>query len=177
MLHVGPTPVTFQASKAIICRLPFFRAALQGEFREAIDKIVTLPEDDPVLVASLLEFLYIGSYTYIADTAKDSTEGLFHVALHALAGKYGCEELQALESSNVAHVLDGLDGLQVVRIVREMFDRGWVAKEWSVREEFAAVKQSIRRIIRQQYAAGGEELEIVWAGCPGLAADLMRLMV
>lgn len=177
VLHVGPTPVTFQASEAILCRLPFFRAALRGEFREATDKIVALPDDDPVLVASLLEFLYLGSYTYIADTAKDSTEASFHVALHAMAGKYGCEELQALESRNVADVLHGLDRLEVVRVVKEMYEGGWVAKEWSVKKEFVAVKVRIPRIIGQLYVGGGEELDILWAECPGLAADLMRLMV
>lgn len=177
VLQVGSTPVTFQASEDILCRLPFFRAALQGGFREATDKIVSMPDDEPALVASLLEFLYLGSYTYISNSAKDKDEASFHVSLHAIAGKYGCPALEEVERRSIGYVLDGLKGLDVIKVVKEMYERGWVAKDWSILKEFAAVKERIPGIISELYAAGGEELDSLWADCPGLAADLMRLMV
>lgn len=180
-LQVGPTPVTFHAYEDIVCRLPFFRAALRGGFREAADKIVKMPDDEPDIVASLLEFLCVGSYTYTFDGAatdipvRDITEASFHVRLHALARKYDCEALEALERRSLAYVLDGLDGLDVVRVVREIHETGWVAKDWDESEEMEAVKKRIPGIMRGLYEEFEEQLDGMWAECPGLAADLLRL--
>lgn len=177
VLQVGSTPVTFHVAADILCRLPFFRAALQDGVRDATDTILTMPDDDPALVAALLEFLYLGSYTYVADHAMDRAEASFHVRLHALAGKYACPGLEAVERQSVGHVLDGLHGLDVIMVVKEMYEKGWLAKDWSEMMEFAAVKERIPGLVAELYEAGGEELEGVWAECPGLAADLMRLMI
>lgn len=182
-LQVGPTPVTFHAYEDIICGLPFFRAALQGGFREAADTIVKMPEDEPDTVAALLEFLYVGSYTYTFDgaattdvPAKDINQASFHVRLHALACKYDCMGLRALERRSIAYVLDGLEGMDVVRVVKEMYQVGWVVKEWDGSEEMAAVKKRIPGIMRTLYGTSEAELDAVWAECPGLAADLLKLM-
>lgn len=183
LLQVGSTPVTFRAYEDIICRLPFFRAALQGGFREATDKIVKMPDDEPDVVASLLEFLYVGSYTYTFDSEattdappRDIDEASFHVRLHALARKYDCEALEALERRSVAYVLDGLEGMEVVKVLKEMYDSGWVVRDWDGSEELAAVKKRIPGIMRELYGTCEEELEGVWAECTGLAVELLRLM-
>lgn len=183
VLQVGSTPVTFYAYEDIICRLSFFRAALQGGFCEAADKIVKMPEDEPDTVASLLEFLYVGSYTYTFDgadatavPAKDINEASFHVRLHALASKYDCKALAALERRSIAYVMEGLEGMDVVRVVKEMYESGWVVRDWDGSEVMAAVKKRIPGIMRQLYGTSQEELDVMWAGCPGLAADLLRLM-
>lgn len=185
ILQVGPTPVKFHAYEAIICRLPFFQAALHGGFREATDKVIALPEDDPDTVASLLEFLYLGTYAYTfacdADPptdvpAKDMVEASFHVRLHALASKYDCTELVALERRSVAYVLEGLDGMQVVMVVKEMYESGWGVRDWD-EELMGPVKRRIAGIMKELYAACEEELEAVWAVCPGLAQELLRLVV
>lgn len=182
-LHVGSTPVTFHAYEDIICRLPFFRAALHGGFREATDKSISMPDDAPDIVASLLEFLYIGSYTYTFDGAattdapvKDMAEALFHVRLHALACKYDCEALAVVQRRSIGYVLDGLDGMDVVNVLREMYDTGLVVRDWDGSEEMAAVTNRVPGILRELYGACEEELECVWAECPGLAADLLRLL-
>lgn len=88
-----------------------------------------MPDDDPDTVASLLEFLYLGTYayTYTADASsttdvpeKDIAEASFHMRLHELANKYECAELAALERQSVADVLEGLDGMQVVMVLKQM---------------------------------------------------------
>lgn len=183
LLHVGSTPVTFHANQDIICRLPFFRAALQGGFREATDKIINMPDDEPDTVASLLEFLYVGSYTYAFDgeastevPAKDMAAASFHVRLHAVASKYDCEALVAIQRRSIAYVLDGLDGMEVVSVLREMYDSGFVMRDWDGTEEMAALKTRIPGILQELYAACEEELHGVWAECPGLAVDLLKLL-
>lgn len=181
LLQVGPTPVTFHAYEAIICRLPFFQAALHGGFREATDKVIVLPDDDVDTVASLLEFLYLGTYayTYAADAparAKDLAEASFHVRLHALASKYDCAELVELQRRSVACVLEGLDGMHVMLVVKEMYESGWGVREWD-QEMMAPVKRRIPAIVKTLYESCEDELEAVWATCPGLAQELLRLVV
>lgn len=38
-LTAGPDAKEIKASQGILCQLPFFRAALEGEFREATTKL------------------------------------------------------------------------------------------------------------------------------------------
>lgn len=142
-----------------------------------------MPDDEPDIVASLLEFLYVGSYTYTFDgatitdvPAKDISEASFHVRLHALACKYDCEALRALERRSIAYVLDGLEGMDVVRVVQELYESGLVVKDWDKGEEMAPLKKRIPGILRKLYGTCEEELNGVWAECPMLAADLLRLM-
>lgn len=179
LLHVGPTPVTFHVYEAIICRLPFFQAAIQSGFREATDNVIAMPEDDPDTVASLLEFLYLGTYAYTyacESPAKDIAEASFHVRLHALARKYDCAELVALERRSVACVLERLDGMQLVMVVKEMHESGWGVREWD-EEVMGPLKKRISRVMRRLYETCEEELEDVLVGCPRLAQDLLRLVV
>lgn len=113
----------------------------------------------------------------MSDNTKDKDEASFHIRLYAMAGKYDCTALESVERRSVVYVLAGLKGMDLMKVVKEMYERGLGAKDWSVLEEFLAVKKRIPGIISELYAAGGEEIEGLWAECPGLAADLMRLMI
>lgn len=144
-----------------------------------------MPDDDPDTVASLLEFLYLGTYayTYTADAssttdvpAKDIAEASFHVRLHELANKYECAELAAMERQSVAYVLEGLDGMQVVMVVKQMYESGWGVRDWD-EELLGAVKCRIPGIMRSLYGTCEKELETVWGECPELAQELLRLVV
>lgn len=165
-----------------ICRLPFFHAALHGGFREATDKVIAMPDDDPDTIASLLEFLYLGTYAYTfpADAtdvpAKDIAKASFHVRLHALASKYDCAELAALQRRSVAYVLEGLDGMDVVMVVKEMYESGWAVRDWD-EELMGAVRHRMPGIMRALYGTCEEELEGVGGACPALAQELLRLVV
>lgn len=68
--------------------MPCFEAALQGEFREASEQKIKMPEDEPHIVYTLIEFLNRGRYTYayslVDKTDSDAPagaleEGSFHV--------------------------------------------------------------------------------------------------
>ncbi|KAG5804747.1 hypothetical protein H9Q74_004426 [Fusarium xylarioides] len=54
----------YRVHKAIICpRSNFFEAACSGEFKEAQTGEIDLPDDDPVAVRMMIEYLYHDTYT------------------------------------------------------------------------------------------------------------------
>ena len=100
--------------ESILCELDFFKAALQGGFKEASTKVIKMPEDDPVLMASFVEFLYRGSYREpVPSEQKDDgaplkelfTKKLYHARVLALAEKYTFQDLcnKAASSVRVLH--------------------------------------------------------------------------
>lgn len=52
------------AHKATLCQWPYFRVALLGDFKEAEDQCIELPEDYPETVQAFLEFIYSGNYVF-----------------------------------------------------------------------------------------------------------------
>lgn len=61
---VGPARESWAIQKALLTRHSlFFHRALLGVFREAYDKIVILPDDDPDAFGRFVPWLYTGSYT------------------------------------------------------------------------------------------------------------------
>lgn len=132
-LAAGPEAREIHASHGILCQLPFFRAALEGKFREATEKKIRMPDDELQSVAALVEFLYTGHYTYSSHntetepgiSAGDVTEGAFHVFVHATANKYGCQQLVDASLASFLHVLSQLKGIDVVRLWVIAYDQGW----------------------------------------------------
>ncbi|KAI9676800.1 MAG: hypothetical protein M1829_002895 [Trizodia sp. TS-e1964] len=56
---VGPTEDSFAVHKAPVCEVsPFFRAALDGNFRESKEGIIKLPDEDPKIFGCFLHWLY-----------------------------------------------------------------------------------------------------------------------
>ncbi|CVL07633.1 uncharacterized protein FMAN_14510 [Fusarium mangiferae] len=69
----------YHVHKAIICpRSPFFKAACDGKFKEAQTGTIDLPDDDPIAVRMMIEYLYHATYmppdgtTIIRDDAIDA---------------------------------------------------------------------------------------------------------
>ncbi len=70
-VKVGPER-TFTIHRGILCRsAAYFRAALEGEFKEAIDQALRLPEDDPDMFSHFELWLYTGSILESHESAKD----------------------------------------------------------------------------------------------------------
>ncbi len=57
-VRVGPHAETFSVHKAILRKSEYFRKALDGEFREAGDQAVDLPEEDPDIFSFVVAYLY-----------------------------------------------------------------------------------------------------------------------
>lgn len=103
------------AHESILCQLPFFRKALQGNPKGASAKIVRMPEDDPEIVGALVEYLYKGDYNSSDSRAailKAKSTSLksesnvqrtpleakvwrkwFHARVYVLGEKYGYRDL------------------------------------------------------------------------------------
>ncbi|KAK5726546.1 hypothetical protein LTR17_012669 [Elasticomyces elasticus] len=85
--------------KIIVCsQSPFFAKACDGEFEEAQQGVITLREDDPLVVAAMFSFMY--TCDYLDDPEPDSKEGtspiVFDVHVHILADKYDLPDLAKL---------------------------------------------------------------------------------
>ncbi|KAE9368358.1 hypothetical protein N431DRAFT_57055 [Stipitochalara longipes BDJ] len=61
-LVVGREQRLFAAHEDILCISPFFQAACRGQFMESAAKRITLPDEEPEIFSSVLEYLYKGDY-------------------------------------------------------------------------------------------------------------------
>lgn len=63
---------TFMVHKDTLCRsAPYFKAALEGEFKESKDQVLELPDDDPVAFSHFQLWLYTGNILESHEIAKD----------------------------------------------------------------------------------------------------------
>ncbi|RPB06942.1 hypothetical protein P167DRAFT_609774 [Morchella conica CCBAS932] len=193
-LLVGPKPDVFHVYERIVCRLPFFTAALNGQFREASHKRILMPEDDPSSIAALVEFLYTGHYTYphisedkssSPDVSEDesfssdvplvdSAEGIFHIGVYVVASKYDCQELSKAAIVSVANVLDGLKGIESVRLWKEAYQSGLNLGHV---KDFPELNSKMVGMLKEVYAEHQEEMAMTVKDIPELGNDLLKLMV
>ncbi|KAL8774179.1 MAG: hypothetical protein Q9194_004122 [Teloschistes cf. exilis] len=93
---VGDKEVPFTLHKAIISsKSKFFRAAMEGSFKEAVEKKVRLPEEDPDLFPHYLSWVY-GNDSMQLDHEDDETYANELCHLWLLAWKLGSEKLENL---------------------------------------------------------------------------------
>lgn len=178
-LHVGPDAVVFHASQAALYKLPFFRGALQHS-SEAADKVIRMPEEQPVVIAALLEHIFTGSYTYthVGDTPMpDLVQGCFHMRVYAVAARYACPTLVADAMHNFVSVLEQLEGMDVMRLWQAAYESGLtldVCEHAGVMGKFGV---GLPRLLKRLYRDEGEAMKNMVVGFPALASDLMRLLV
>ena len=86
--------------------------------------MLTMPEDDPLFIACLLEFLYTGSYQTplfseeYANLAKYKVfmEGLYHARVLVIAEKYGFHDLCCEAAGNIKDCQDQYPGSDADRL-------------------------------------------------------------
>ncbi|RDW87644.1 hypothetical protein BP5796_03338 [Coleophoma crateriformis] len=61
-LVVGREQRLFAAHEDVLCHSPFFQAACRGQFMGASNKRISLPDEEPEIFSSVLEYLYKGDY-------------------------------------------------------------------------------------------------------------------
>lgn len=189
-IFVGPDSVEFHAYQDTLCRLPFFRAALQGEFREASEKKITMPEDEPEIISALIEFLYTGSYTYtydpeattVSETTEDTpvsdlTEGSFHVSVYTVAFKYDCQLLVRAAVASFTHVLKQLNGISVIRLWKAAYAKGLFLSECENDGDLDEFKGGLAKLLKVLYETDREEMESTISEYPALSSDFLRLVV
>jgi hypothetical protein len=118
-LVVGRDQRLFAAHEDVLCISPFFQAACRGQFMEAASKRISLPDEEPEIFSSVLEYLYKGDYyprlvhnkrrnAWEIETGSGGTgsvestvyhhgvdgELLKDTVIYCTAEKYGLEELK-----------------------------------------------------------------------------------
>lgn len=186
-LYVGPERVEFRAYLDTVCQLPFFKAALHGNFKEASERVITMPEDGPSEVSALIEFLYTGNYTYTYDPESvhfregsftpvaDLTEGLFHVGIHVIASKYDCKVLVGLALRNFTVVVTGLRSIDGLRLWKAAFSDG--LKLPYSRQAFAGYCDGKGLVVWIQglFDEHSKEMEKTMLEYPELSCELLRI--
>lgn len=186
-LVIGPDSATFHVPKDILCVLPFFRAALQGKFREASDNKISMPEDEPQNVAALIEFLYTGSYTYPfrpateveeeGSPAADYEEGAYHVGVYSTADKYECMGLMDAALKAFIFVLGELKGVNLLRLWKAAYAKDLFLRAVQDKEEVWEFRNGLAGLLKELYLSHPTEMERTTVDCPVLLHDLLRLVV
>lgn len=125
IVGIEPNTYTFHAHEGILSKSSFFERALNGGFKESITREVKLPEDDPDIFSSVLEYLYCQEYSpritivkadhwagptflkagartipgYAAAPEQPELQGaaaMRHAKIYCLAEKFGMTDLQEL---------------------------------------------------------------------------------
>ena len=82
-LLVGEAEVPFHVHMDILCRAsPVFKSAFMGEFAEASERSMTLPDDDPEAFESLLQWLYFKDIRLDMTAAQGSGEEAEQLYMH-----------------------------------------------------------------------------------------------
>lgn len=187
-LTVGEDGIEFNVYEDLLCSLPFFRAALKGGFKETADKKINMPEDEPVIIAAFIEYLYVGNYTYAygrdldvvgenKTPPPDLEEGLFHLRVYATASKYDCQGLVEAAMGSLIYVLQQLDGIAIVQLLREVYHRSCGTALWEAGDGMSAFKKKLPGILKDLYVSHGEDMKDCVYECPALANDLLQLSV
>lgn len=119
-LIVGQEQRIFAAHENILGASPFFQSVLQNQMMDAATKKISLPDEEPEVFSSILEYLYKGDYYprlvhnkkrnswELEEAGEDgrseatiyhhSVEGelLKDTAIYCAAEKYGLEELKRI---------------------------------------------------------------------------------
>lgn len=186
-LHVGPDAVVFHAYEATLCRVPFFRAALQGQFQEATEKKITMPEEKPEVISALIEYICTGNYTYMygVDAATDQNgtptanldQGCFHVRVYAVAHMYDWPPLVSAVLRNFLSVLSQLDEMDIVRLCKTAYENGLTIPLCTEAGRLDEFQKLLPKLLKGLYKSDGEEMDIMIAEFPALASDFMRFLV
>lgn len=191
-LLIGPDSVVFQTSQDILCRLQFFRAALQGGFVESSAHTINMPEDEPQTIAALIEFLYTGNYSYPYHTtsnvemdgaeeamapAVELAEGEYHVSVYATAHKYGCTNLENAALQGFMFVLGQLKGVDVLHLWRSAYTHDLDLREVEKEVELAEFRSGLPRLLKEVFMLHPADMKRTSEDLPTLIHDLLRLVV
>ena len=95
-LIVGEAQKKFTVHKLLLCRIaPFFRAALEGDFKEASEQKIDLPEESSEVIERFVLWLYTGSPLDSEENVQDLDPRL-PVRLYIIGDKYDIPDLRNL---------------------------------------------------------------------------------
>ncbi len=132
VLKVGLEKEEIRVHKGLLCETsPYFRAALQGGFKEAQDQTIEWPEEDPKITKIFQLWLYSGILDFDAETLDESAWSTL-VDLYGFAEPY---DLPALKNSVMDIVLS--------YVIQDFWEIPWLVfnKVYSVTSPKAPLRQ------------------------------------
>ena len=69
-IRVGPTAELFNVHKDVLTKSEYFSKALDGDFKEAENQAIDLPEEDPAIFSFVVAYLYEGKFIPIKPIAS-----------------------------------------------------------------------------------------------------------
>jgi len=69
-VRVGPTAELFSVHKDVLTKSEYFSKALDGDFKEAENQAIDLPEEDPAIFSFVVAYLYEGKFIPIKPIAS-----------------------------------------------------------------------------------------------------------
>lgn len=195
-LYIGQDRVKYHAHEDTLCQLPFFQAALQGQFKEAETKTIDMPEDDPDAVAALLEWLYTGKYSYEGIKLHENTmkrgaseslepslaflQGLFHLEVFVVACKYDCPtlEIESRKSYYKSHQqIFAIDSLRLFKAACTANARLPPVRvdPYSPENVAALVVDVTKRWVQILFEHHDEEIQNTLEEFPALATGILRI--
>lgn len=102
LIRVGKEKTPFPLHKGLLCNAsPYFRACLQGEFKEAQSQTIDWPEENPEIVKVFQFWLYSGNLD-----APTSSKWEYLVDLYSFGDKF---DLRDFENEIVDTITDKID--------------------------------------------------------------------
>lgn len=179
-ISVGHDGLEFHAHDEILRTLPALAEAVGRQPDRGWTTTITLPDDDPTVVAALLEFLYTGTYTYATSASPaiphgELDEGCFHIGVYFAAAKYGCAELAATAAGNMRAIATELDGVGALRLWRAAYPAGLRlisnTRDVAMYRRGEGLVSWVKGLFREEE----REMEETMLECPMLACDLLRI--
>lgn len=186
-LYVGQERVQFHVHEDTLTKLAFFQAALQGKFKEALEKTIAMPEDDPSKISSLIEFLYTGNYTYTYDPRNvqpkdgsdtpvgDLAEGLYHLGVYVVASKYDSPKLSDMAVANFKAVATELNNINTLRLWKAAYAEDLQLPRAKQDFEQNCCGEGLDSWVKGLFEEHYEEMDETIFTCPQLARDLLRI--
>ncbi|KAI9712146.1 MAG: hypothetical protein M1812_006984 [Candelaria pacifica] len=106
-IYVGPKRKHWHLPKLLLCNTSsFFQGSFEGEFKEAAEKALYLPEDEAEGFEIFVQWLYRGGLPGIANYATFDAEQLLssNIALYHLADKLCIVPLQNLAIERIGEI-------------------------------------------------------------------------
>lgn len=188
-LYVGDAKTQYHAHEVTICQLQFFRAALQGQFKEASEKIINMPEDDPAAIAALIEWLSTGNYTYNGNKLQKTTmelraapevpsegllEGLFHLEVCVVASKYDCATLLVAAKHGFYLSQGKLAGIDILRLWKAQDSSGLEGFKLLYMDNSVSHLQDVRTLVIELFGQHREELSNTVKQFPDLILNMLE---
>lgn len=184
-LVVGPNRTTFNAPAATLCSLPFFHAAINGEFKEAAQCAISMPEDDVAAISALIEFLATGTYSYAFYTDPEAAksmprradEALFHVGVYVVADKYDSQGLVTAAKRNFREVVKDIRGPDILRVWAVAYGAGMrVQGNWGA-NDVGEVDEGVVKQIKGMLDSDDKEPDRAVREIPDFGVDLLKIAV